>query len=66
VIKDSRQYTERDEEGALLREATDEGVVNVARYYHHDTVRVRGKHDEIRNNVRGCLNIAEASNYRQE
>jgi hypothetical protein len=30
VIKDSWQYTEREEEGELLREATEKGVVNVA------------------------------------
>ncbi|KAK4151065.1 hypothetical protein C8A00DRAFT_45663 [Chaetomidium leptoderma] len=38
VIKDAWQYTEREEEGELLREATDKGMVNVARYYHHETV----------------------------
>ncbi|KAK3302485.1 uncharacterized protein B0T15DRAFT_577582 [Chaetomium strumarium] len=64
VIKDSWQYTEREEEGELLREATDKGVVNVARYYHHETVFVRDKVDEIRSNVRGGLNITEATNYR--
>ncbi|KAK0715333.1 hypothetical protein B0H67DRAFT_634722 [Lasiosphaeris hirsuta] len=37
VIKDSWQYPERDEEGELLREATNQGVVNVARYYYHET-----------------------------
>lgn len=41
VIKDSWQYPEREEEGKLLQEATAKGVVNVARYYHHETVRVR-------------------------
>lgn len=30
VIKDSWQYLEHEEEGELLREATDKGVVNVA------------------------------------
>ncbi|KAK4137726.1 hypothetical protein BT67DRAFT_119307 [Trichocladium antarcticum] len=64
VIKDSWQYTEREEEGELLREATNGGVVNVARYYHHETVFVRGEIDEIRNNVRWGLNIKEATNYR--
>lgn len=66
VIKDSWQYTEREEEGKLLREATDKGVVNVARYYHHETVFVRGEVDEVRSNVRGGLNIMEARNYRPE
>jgi hypothetical protein len=40
VIKDSWQYTERDEEGILVQEATEKGMINVARYYHHETVRV--------------------------
>lgn len=66
VIKDSWQYTEREEEGELLREATDKGVVNVARYYHHETVFARGEVDEIRSNVRGGLNTMEARNYRPE
>ncbi|KAH8746776.1 hypothetical protein F5883DRAFT_437810, partial [Diaporthe sp. PMI_573] len=48
VIKDSWQYLERDEEGELLCEATDIGVVIVARYYHHETVCVRGEVDNIR------------------
>ncbi|KAL4861003.1 hypothetical protein BDV12DRAFT_191375 [Aspergillus spectabilis] len=40
VIKDSWQYPERDEEGKLLREAAAKGVINVARYYYHETIRV--------------------------
>lgn len=60
VIKDSWQYPERDEEGMLLREATDEGVVRVARYYHHETVQVRGTDDDIQNNVRQGLDITTA------
>ncbi|RVD83929.1 uncharacterized protein DFL_005701 [Arthrobotrys flagrans] len=63
VIKDSWQYPEREEEGELLRKATDEGVVNVARYYYHETVRVRGEVDNIQGNVRGGLDITEATNY---
>lgn len=38
VMKDSWQFPERDEEGELLREVTVKGVVNVAQYYHHETV----------------------------
>lgn len=64
VIKGSWQYPEREEEGELLREATDQGVVNIARYYSHETVSVRGRIDEIRSNVRRGLNIMEATNYR--
>ncbi|KAK2812935.1 hypothetical protein FQN50_000956 [Emmonsiellopsis sp. PD_5] len=47
VVKDSWQYPERDEEGELLRKATESGVTNVARYYHHETVRINGKSDDI-------------------
>jgi hypothetical protein len=64
VIKDSWQYPEREEEGELLREATNKGVVNVARYYYHETVRVGGKEDDIRSNVRKGLDITKAANYK--
>jgi hypothetical protein len=66
VIKDSWQYQERDDEGQLLYETTRKAVVNVARYYHHETVQVRGKDDDIQRNVQGGLNIMEAGNYRPE
>jgi len=66
VVKDSWQYPEREEEGELLREATDKGVVNIARYYHHETVRVGGQDDDIRVNVRRGLDITEAKNYKLE
>ncbi|KAJ5318440.1 hypothetical protein N7476_004860 [Penicillium atrosanguineum] len=66
VVKDSWQYTERDEEGELLQEATDRGVVNFARYYHHATVRIRDQIDDVQGNVRGGLDITTASNYRPE
>ncbi|KAI9856816.1 MAG: hypothetical protein M1813_008753 [Trichoglossum hirsutum] len=61
VIKDSWQYLEREEEGELLREATEKGVVNVARYYHHETVHVGGKEDDISGNVRKGLAIKKAT-----
>ncbi|KAI0538783.1 hypothetical protein GGR58DRAFT_500758 [Xylaria digitata] len=64
VIKDSLQYLERDE-GELLREATSRNVVNVARYYHHETIHVRGKKD-IQHGVRKGLDITEASNHQPE
>ena len=57
VIKDSWQYPEREEEGELLREATGKGVINVARYYHHETVSVNGKEDDVRDNVRRGLDV---------
>ena len=66
VIKDSWQYPERDEEGELLREATEKGVINVARYYHHETVRVNDKDDDILDNVRKGLDITTATNYKLE
>lgn len=66
VVKDSWQYTERDEEGELLQEATQRGVTNVARYYHHTTVHVRSRVDDVQNNVRAGLDIRTASNYRPE
>ncbi|KAM5350178.1 hypothetical protein ACJ41O_006683 [Fusarium nematophilum] len=66
VIKDSWQYPERDEEGDLLREVTARDVVNVARYYHHETVQVRGTDDDIRSNIRRGLDITRAANYRPE
>ncbi|KAK1451060.1 hypothetical protein CCUS01_11237 [Colletotrichum cuscutae] len=64
VIKVSWQYPERDEEGDLLREVTDKGIVNAARYYHHETVRVHETDDDIWNNVRHGLDITAATNYR--
>lgn len=66
VIKDSWQYPERDEEGELLREATGQDVLNVARYYYHETVQVHGANDDIQSNVRGGLDITTATNYRPE
>jgi hypothetical protein len=66
VVKDSWQYPEREEEGELLREATEKGVMNVARYFHHETVRVGGQDDDIRANVRKDLDITKATNYKPE
>ncbi|RMJ01691.1 hypothetical protein CDV36_015615 [Fusarium kuroshium] len=66
VIKDSWQYPERDEEGELLREVTDKGVVNVARYYHHETVQIGGADDDVQTNVRRGLDITQAANYHPE
>uniref|UniRef100_A0A8H7N204 non-specific serine/threonine protein kinase n=1 Tax=Bionectria ochroleuca TaxID=29856 RepID=A0A8H7N204_BIOOC len=64
VIKDSWQYPDRDEEGELLREATEKGVTNVARYYHHETVRVQGANDDIQQSIRKGLDVTKAANYR--
>jgi hypothetical protein len=63
VVKDSWQYPERDEEGEMLSEVTAKGVINVARYYHHETVQVHGMDDDILNCVRQGLDLTTASNY---
>ncbi|KAL2041528.1 hypothetical protein N7G274_005910 [Stereocaulon virgatum] len=55
VVKDSWQYEERPEEGELIKEATDKGVRNIARYYHHETVQVNGKNDDTIENLRRGL-----------
>lgn len=63
VIKDSWQYPQREEEGEILLEATKKEVVNVARYYHHETVCVDDKDDDICDSVRKGLDITKAANY---
>ena len=65
VIKDSWQYPERKEEGELLREAAEKGVINVARYYHHGTVCIGRQDDDIFNICKG-LDITKATNYKPE
>ena len=55
VVKDSWQYEERPEEGELIKEATSQGVRNIARYYHHETVQIDEKNDDTMGNVRGGL-----------
>ena len=64
MIKDSWQCIERPEEGKLLEEATRSKLANVVRYYHHETVIVDNKVDDIQGNVRRGLDIKEATNYR--
>ncbi|KAH0491323.1 hypothetical protein TgHK011_002760 [Trichoderma gracile] len=61
VIKDSWQYPERDEEGLLVKEATEKGVVNMARYYHHETVHIGGVEDEVRTLIRKGLDSTTAT-----
>ncbi|KAM7182558.1 hypothetical protein V8F33_014221 [Rhypophila sp. PSN 637] len=65
VVKDSWQDQERDEEGKFLSDATEKGVVHVARYYHHETVRIRDKVDDVQGNVRKGMDVTTATNYRQ-
>ncbi|KAH8727358.1 hypothetical protein GQ44DRAFT_738332 [Phaeosphaeriaceae sp. PMI808] len=62
VIKDSWEYEERPEEGLLLKEATEAGVKNVARYYHHETVHIGSRVDDVRSNVRRGLSDAAGRN----
>ncbi|KAE8371981.1 hypothetical protein BDV26DRAFT_286337 [Aspergillus bertholletiae] len=65
VVKDSWQYPERELEGSLLREATNKGVINVARYYHDEIVQVNSnKADDVRSNVRGGIDITQATSYK--
>ncbi|KUI65186.1 hypothetical protein VM1G_00003 [Cytospora mali] len=61
VIKDSWQYLERDEEGELLREATEKKVTNVARYYHHEIVHIGGEIDDVQEKIRHGLDITHAN-----
>ena len=55
VVKDSWQCKERPEEGELIRDATRDGVTNIAVYVHHETVQIQGKDDEVFKNVRRGL-----------
>ena len=41
-------------------------MVNIARYYHHKTVYMGGKEDNICNNVHKGLDIIRATNYKPE
>ncbi|KAI0421007.1 hypothetical protein F5X98DRAFT_331176 [Xylaria grammica] len=66
VIKDSWQFPEREDEGELLKEATEQGVKNVARYYSHTTVCIGDNEDDIQGHVRKGLDVTKASNYGQE
>ncbi|KAF2193607.1 hypothetical protein K469DRAFT_239099 [Zopfia rhizophila CBS 207.26] len=66
VIKDSWEFEERPEEGLLLKEATEAGVKNVARYYHHETVHAGGEMDDVRHNVRKGLSDTGGRNPFQQ
>ncbi|MCJ1281514.1 hypothetical protein MMC26_000834 [Xylographa opegraphella] len=66
IVKDSWQYEERPEEGELIKEATDKGVRNIARYYHHETVQVGAKNDDTLENVRkGLMKTCGRTTFRQ-
>ncbi|KAG6138811.1 hypothetical protein E4U24_002928 [Claviceps purpurea] len=49
----------------MLLRADRQNAISVARYYHHDTVRVRGMNDDARDCIRRGLDITTASNYQQ-
>ena len=67
IVKDSWQYEERPREGELIKEATDKGVQNIARYYHHETVQVDGKKDDTFENVRrGLMKVYGRTTFRQK
>ena len=67
IVKDSWQYEERPEEGLLIEEATNGGVENIARYYHHETVRVNGEIDDTLGNVRrGMMEACGRTSFRQK
>ena len=67
VVKDSWQYKERPEEGELIKEATNKGVRNIARYYHHETVQVDGKTDDTIGNVRrGLIKACGRTKFREK
>ncbi|KAL2050313.1 hypothetical protein ABVK25_009421 [Lepraria finkii] len=66
IVKDSWQYEERPEEGLLIEEATNRGVENIARYYHHETVRVHGEIDDTLGNIRrGMMEACGRTSFRQ-
>ncbi len=66
VVKKSWQYEERPEEGELIKEATDKGARNIARYYHHETVQVDGKNDDTIENVRrGLMKTSGRTRFKQ-
>jgi hypothetical protein len=54
VVKDTWQYTDRPDEGDMLRAATDRGAENVVAYYHHEVVHV-GAHVDDTNLIRSRL-----------
>lgn len=49
-----------------IEQATNRGVENIARYYHHETVRVGGDIDDtLRNIRRGLMKACGRTTYRQ-
>ncbi|MCJ1341948.1 hypothetical protein MMC31_000126 [Peltigera leucophlebia] len=58
-----RRYIEIERNGQLECLVSMRGVVNVARYHHHETVRVGGHDDDIRENFRKGPDISKAANH---
>ncbi|KAL7937557.1 hypothetical protein V8C35DRAFT_292804 [Trichoderma chlorosporum] len=61
VLKESWQYPERDEEGFIVKEATEKGVINIARHYHHEIVHIGGAKDDVRTSIRNQLDSTPAT-----
>ena len=59
------QYLECKEEGKLLYKILEQGVVNIAKYYYHKTIRVSKQDNNIFNIHKG-LDITKAINYKLE
>ena len=67
IVKDSWQYEERPEEGLLIQEATEGGVKNIAKYYHHETVHVGGGIDDTLENIRkGLMKEGGRTSFQQK
>jgi len=60
------QYLQHEEESKLLHKIIEKEVVNMAKYYHHKTVYVGSKEDDICNNVHKGLDITRMTNYKPE
>jgi hypothetical protein len=41
-------------------------MTRVARYYYHETVRVRNAEDDVQGNVRIGLDVTKATNYKKD
>ncbi|KAI0385818.1 hypothetical protein F5Y04DRAFT_291235 [Hypomontagnella monticulosa] len=60
VVKEFWRHPSAVDEAELIRKATEKGVVNVARYYHHEAVLINGRPDEVVNLIRGGLDMMTA------
>ncbi|KAL5085428.1 hypothetical protein Trisim1_010537 [Trichoderma cf. simile WF8] len=60
AIKDSWRCPERDDEGEILREVTQQGAIDFAQYCYYETVCIRDTDNDIRNSVSTGLGITTA------